>query len=263
MKEKLILILVFCLLLAAAKPPLPIHAAQWNLAWHDEFDKASLDTNNWNYETGANIRNNELQYYTNRTQNVRVENGNLVLECRKENYGGKQYTSGSINTSGKQNFKYAKIEIRAKLPYSTAIWHGFWTTGYGQWPACGEIDIMEMIGGGAGFDNTIYGTLHYDDNGHKQLQYWAPLATGKYADVFHTFSVIWNSNTISFFMDDWNYYNVDISGSQFGEFDVDHFLRLNLAIGGDWPAAVGKTPDASTVIPQQMLVDYVRCYYWN
>lgn len=258
-----ILTLVFCLLGNVAYNSVPVHAAQWNLAWHDEFDQPTLDTSNWNYETGANIRNNELQYYTSRPENVRVEGGNLVLECRKENYGGKQYTSGSITTENKRNFKYAKIEMRAKLPQGKGIWPGFWTTGYGQWPACGEIDIMEMIGGGTGFDNTIFGTLHYDDDGHKQMQYWAPLTSGIYADMYHTFSVIWNSDKISFYMDDWNYFNCDTSGGQFSEFDVDHFLRLNLAIGGDWPAAIGKTPDSSTVLPQKMLVDYVRCYYWQ
>ena len=118
--------------------------AQWKVVWSDEFNGPAIDKSVWNYEIGL-IRNKEPQYYTDRAENSYIENGNLVIETRMENYRGAPYTSASLNTRGRKAFLYGRIEMRARLPKGNAIWPAFWTMGErGRWPRCGEIDIMEM-----------------------------------------------------------------------------------------------------------------------
>jgi beta-glucanase (GH16 family) len=135
----------------------------YQLVWSDEFSGTSLNTNDWTYEIGPNPANNELQYYTNRFHNLYFEDGSLVIRALSEIYGGMNYTSARIKT--KLNWKYGKIEARIKLPYGQGIWPAFWMLGQNigsvGWPACAEIDIVELIGGGAGRDNRCYATLHW------------------------------------------------------------------------------------------------------
>jgi len=134
----------------------------YKLIWSDEFDSTSLDPSIWSFETGNNggWGNNELEYYTNRTQNCNVQNGMLNFTAVKESYSGYNYTSARILTQNKFSVKYGKIEARIKLPYGQGIWPAFWMLGDDinqvSWPGCGEIDIMELIGG-QGRDNTVYG----------------------------------------------------------------------------------------------------------
>ncbi|GET29846.1 family 16 glycosylhydrolase [Prolixibacter sp. SD074] len=232
------------------------------LVWSDEFNyTGSPDPQNWSFETGAGgWGNNELQYYTNRLSNAEVKNGNLVITARKESYQGSDYTSARLITYNKAgSWTYGRIEARMKLPYGQGIWPAFWMLGKSifegtSWPGCGELDIMEMIGGGDN-DNTVYGTAHWDNNGHVSygLSYTNP---AKLADDFHVYAIEWDSQKIKWYFDDNLYCTLDITPPSLTAFHNPFFIILNIAVGGNWPGG----PDATTVFPQTMEVDYVRVY---
>lgn len=234
------------------------------MVWSDEFNYTGFpNASKWNMETGTGNGgwgNNELQYYTSTQSNVTVDNGILTITAREESVGGRDFTSARITTQDKFDFKYGRIEARIKLPYGQGMWPAFWMLGANinsvGWPACGEIDIMEMVGG-TGNDNTTYATLHWDNNG-EEASYGQnySLPSGILADDFHIFSVEWNNQEIKGFIDDVHYYTADITPSQLSEFHNNFFIILNLAVGGDWPGP----PDASTSFPQTMEVDYVRVF---
>jgi beta-glucanase (GH16 family) len=233
------------------------------LIWSDEFDYTGIpDPDNWNMETGGDgWGNNELQYYTNTGNNAMVENGILTITAREENYMGNSYTSARITTQNKFDFKYGVIEARIKLPYGQGIWPAFWMLGANfssvGWPSCGEIDIMEMVGGDDGGNNTVYSTLHWDNNGsHADYGQHYTLSSGIFADDFHVFSIEWDEKSITAYVDDNKYFVIDIAPSGLSEFHNDFFIILNVAVGGLWPGP----PDATTVFPQTMEVDYVRVY---
>ena len=236
-------------------------AQNWQLVWSDEFDSTSINTLNWTKETGGNgWGNNELEYYTNRDINAFIENGHLIIQVLKENYSNRNYTSARLKTQSKKLFKYGKIEANIKLPYGQGIWPAFWTLGQNissvGWPKCGEIDIMEMIGG-QNRENTVHGTAHWDNNGqHAQYGNSYTLTSGIFADDFHKFAIIWTEQYIKWYVDDHLYNTIDITSSGLSEFHNDFFILLNVAVGGNWPGS----PDASTVFPQRMEVDYVRVY---
>lgn len=232
------------------------------LIWSDEFDYIGLPTSSkWNMETGGNgWGNNELQYYTNREANAKVENGFLTITAQEEDYGGRSYTSARITTQNKFDFKYGKIEARIKLPYGKGIWPAFWMLGANfssvGWPGCGEIDIMEMVGGENG-DNTCHSTLHWlGTNGHADYGQSYTLPSGIFADDFHVFSVIWTSQSVRGLVDDIEYFVIDITAPDLSEFHDEFFIIMNVAVGGNWPGS----PDPTTVFPQEMVVDYVRVY---
>lgn len=238
-----------------------IYSQAWKLVWSDEFDGTTLNTTNWTKETGGDgWGNNELEYYTNRDVNAFVSDGVLTIKALKESYGGKNYTSARLITKGKRFFKYGKIEARLKLPYGQGIWPAFWTLGQSistvGWPACGEIDIMEMIGGGANRDNRVYGTAHWDNNGHQSYGLNYTLPSGNFSDDYHIFSIIWDANKIEWYCDNNKYCTVSLTPSYIDELKADQFIILNLAVGGNWPG----NPNSTTVFPQTMLVDYVRVY---
>ena len=226
-----------------------------SILWSDEFNYSGLpDYTKWGNEVGL-IRNNELQYYTNRRiENSVVKDGNLMIIGRKESYNGANYTSASINTSGKYSFKYGKVEARIKLPSGQGMWPAFWIMGENQplvgWPKCGEIDIMEHIN----TELKAYGTAHWDKGGHVQS------GGNTYADVkkWHVYAVEWNLDSIRWFLDGERYWGVGIKNGENDtqEFHAPFYLLLNLAIGGNWP----KNPDTTTVFPDTMYVDYVRVY---
>jgi beta-glucanase (GH16 family) len=233
-------------------------------AWQDEFSGTNLDATSWAYDIGTGSGgwgNNELQYYTNRPDNVYLDNGKLVIQAKKESFMGSAYTSARIITKNKRDFTFGRIDIRAKLPVAKGLWPALWMLGkkidQTSWPACGEIDIMELVGKDP---NKVYGTLHWAaSNGTRQLfgtNYTLP--TGTFAEKFHVFSLVWEADKLEIFMDDISYYKFDKSkvGGAAYPFNEPFFLIFNVAVGGDWPGS----PDATTTFPQQMVVDYVRVF---
>ncbi len=243
----------------------------YKLIWSDEFNDTTLDLSKWSYEIGNNNGwgNNESEYYTNRLQNCFIKNGVLNIVANKESYNGFNYTSARIKTQGKFSFAYGKIEAKIKLPYGNGIWPAFWLLGDDitsvSWPACGESDIMEMIGGtGKGntgsalSDSKVYGTLHWKNSDGTHASYGTSyaLSSGKFADSFHIFGMIWTPQKIQIYVDGVTYCTIDISSTGLSAFQKKFFIILNLAVGGNWPGY----PNSSTVFPQTMQVDYVRVY---
>lgn len=251
---------------SVVKPP----ATDWVLTWSDEFNGpngAPPDPAKWSIETGGSgWGNEELEYYTDRRQNAHQESGNLVIEALQENFTGpdgvhRDYTSARLKTAGHFTQKYGRFEARIQIPSGQGMWPAFWALGDDitatPWPACGEIDIMENVG----FEpNKIHGTLHgpgyFGDHGITSVY---TLPAGNVADTFRIFAVEWESNAIRLYMDGVLYATKspsDVPPDQRWVFDHPFFLILNLAVGGNWP----HSPDASTVFPKRMLVDYVRVY---
>ncbi len=233
----------------------------WTLVFSDEFDRpGGLDPSKWGYETGY-IRNKEAQYYTARPENVRVESGTLVIEGRKEDYQGYGYTSASVNTLGKFEFLYGRVEVRAKLPRGAGAWPAVWMLGTNikeaRWPACGEIDIMENVG----FDPArIHASVHTAAYNHTiGTQKTAIVTLADPAADFHVYAMEWYPDRIDTFVDDQRYFTFknEGTGSKTWPFDKPQYLLLNLAIGGSWGGQKG-IDDAR--FPMRYLVDYVRIY---
>ena len=232
----------------------------WRLVWHDEFDGVALDTTKWVRETGGNgWGNGELEFYTDRVENARLENGFLVIEARHEPFGNQAYTSARLKTQGLGAWKYGRIEARMRIPRGQGMWPAFWLLGddIGQvgWPGCGEIDIMENIGKEPG---RVHGTIHGPSySGANGIGSPYDLPSGAFADTFHVFAVEWQPDTIRWFVDSTLYKTID-PRSLPGRWVFDHpfFILLNVAVGGYWPG----NPDSTTAFPQTMRVDYVRVY---
>lgn len=235
----------------------PMSYDGYDLVWHDEFNGTNVDMQNWTFETGGNWYNNELQFY--KSDNAWVADSVLTIEARKEDYGGRNYTSARMITQGKKSFVYGRIDIRAVLPEGQGMWPALWTLGNDintvGWPKCGEIDIMEMIGG-SGREKTVHSTLHWDDNG--QADYGGSYtSTGKtFAEKYHVFSLVWDETLMKFYVDDHKFFEVDITPAGMSEFHQKHFFIFNLAVGGIWPG----NPDATTMFPQKLKVDYIRVF---
>lgn len=228
----------------------------WQLVWHDEFNGPSIDQTKWNFEVNGNGGgNNELQYYTDRASNAFIDNGQLVIQALQENYLGKSYTSARMNSNLKGDWTYGRFEARAKLPYGQGLWPAIWMLPtdwvYGGWPSSGEIDIMELLGQET---TKIYGTIHYGSSPatHQQTGGSYVLSAGSFAGSSHLFAVEWDTAGIHWFVDGTKYFET-AHGSPF---DKRFHLLLNVAVGGNWPGS----PDASTIFPQKMFVDYVRVY---
>lgn len=238
--------------------------AGMELVWADEFEGTSLDEKYWNYETGDGCPgncgwgNNELEYY--RKENTTVKDGHLFITAKNETFNGKQYTSSRLTTQNKVNVKYGRIDIRAALPKGKGIWPALWMLGKNintvGWPKCGEIDIMEMVGGTA-TDNETHGTVHWDNSGsHAQYGGSTKLPSGIFNDEFHVFSITWDQKFIKWYLDDKQFHVIDISPAGLSELQEESFLIFNVAVGGNWPGS----PDANTTFPQKMIVDYVRVF---
>ena len=233
----------------------------WLLDWADEFDGDALDMRKWVPEAGGHgFGNNEMQFYTARKENVRVEGGNLVIEARKEPYQGKQYTSARLKTAGLMERQYGRVEARIKVPGGQGIWPAFWMlgadVGTAGWPRSGEIDIMENIGKEPGI---VHGTVHGPGySGEQGFGAASRLPQGqRFADSFHVFAVEWEPGEIRWYRDGLHFHTARPQLVR-GDWVFEHpfFVLLNLAVGGYWPGY----PDASTSFPQLMLVDYVRVY---
>ena len=223
------------------------------LVWSDEFDGTTVNTSNWSFETGGGgWGNNEKEYY--QAANATVANGELVITAKKQRVKANNYTSARLKTQGKHEFTYGRMEARIKLPLVQGLWPAFWMLGANintvSWPACGETDIMEHIN----TDNIIYGTIHWDNNGH--VSYGGNTTTTP-AD-YHIYAVEWDSAAIRWYLDGVKFVEANILNNINGtdEFHKPFFILLNLAVGGNWP---GQTIDDSK-LPASMYVDYVRVY---
>ena len=239
----------------------PLTYAGKTLVWQDEFNGTALNAANWKFETGTGTNgwgNNELQYY--REENTQVDNGYLIITAKKESFQGSNYTSSRIVTSGKKSFKYGRIDIRAALPEGQGIWPALWMLGSNfstaGWPQCGEIDIMEMVGG-SGREKTVLGTAHWDNSGTPaSFSGNKSLSSGKLGDEFHVYSIAWTSSSSIWYLDHVQYHIIDITPAGLSEFQKEFFFIFNLAVGGALPGS----PDGTTVFPQQLIVDYVRVF---
>jgi len=278
MKRKLLEIVsrIFpCLLLALMLLTPGRCRADWQLVWSDEFnqpDGSSPDPTKWTYDIGGGgYGNNELEYYTSRTNNARIVGGQLVIEADQESYGGNNYTSARMLTKGLESWTYGRMEARIKIPRGQGIWPAFWMLGANidsvGWPTCGEVDIMENIGK-VSDQGTEHGTIHGpqgggDYNGGSGVGSTYTLPGGAaLADDFHIYAVEWSTNQIRFYLDTNLFFTAtpaSLPGGSTWVFSQPQFLILNVAVGGNWPG----NPDGTTAFPQQMLVDYVRVYNYS
>jgi beta-glucanase (GH16 family) len=237
--------------------------AGYRLVWSDEFSGpmgTAVDGSKWTFDVGGTgWGNNELQYYTNGTNNAALDGaGNLVITAKQQDMGGKSYTSARLKTQGLKTFTYGRIEARMKITQGQGLWPAFWMLGEdivdNPWPACGEIDILENVGKEP---NVIHATLHgpgYSggDGLTKQHTLSAPVAS-----AFHVFAVEWEASTIRWYVDGTLYSTKtksDVPSGATWVYDHPFFLIMNVAVGGSWPG----NPDGTTTFPQQLQVDYVR-----
>ena len=240
-------------------PSSSVERPGWRLVWHDEFDTAVGP--DWTFDIGTGTNgwgNREHQYYGTAGERAR---GGWSADHRGEEGAVRvsESTSARLKTEGKKTFKYGRIEARIQVPRGQGLWPAFWALGEDQkavgWPRCGEIDIMENIGKEP---NRVHATVHGPgySGGSGVGGFW-DLPSGAFADGFHVFAVEWDASGLRFFVDDTVYKSIapaDVPGTWV--FGHPFFLLLNLAVGGNWPGA----PDASTMFPAQMKVDYVRVY---
>ncbi len=253
---------------------------RWELVWNDEFDGDQLDLSKWSPNVWPPRRvNDEDQAYTGRRKNLRIEDGNLVIEVHKEEHEDAAYTSGRLHSAGKGDFLYGRFEVRAKLPQGRGSWPAIWmlpsdpyrystTCEEGEdwqgsstcnaWPNSGEIDIMEHVGYQMGH---VHGTVH------NKAYYWqnweqrkGRILVGDVDENFHVYSLEWSPQRIDIFVDDSHYFTYVNEGTGWRAWPFDHpfHLILNVAVGGVWGRAGGPIDDS--IFPQQMLVDYVRVY---
>jgi len=242
----------------------PMTYPGYTLVWSDEFSGNALDLNTWNQEIGngsGGWGNNELEYYTNSPKNCFLSNGNLIIEARKEAIGGFNYSSTRMTTQNKKTFKFGRIDIRAKLPVSKGMWPALWMLGSNitsvGWPACGEMDIMELIGT---YPGRVSATMHWKNSGgaHASKGSNYNLPSGDFSQQYHVFSMVWSQDLIKCYVDDQLYVTVTAAdaGTANYPFNADQFFIFNVAVGGQWPGP----PDATTPFPQRMFVDYVRVF---
>lgn len=241
------------------------------LVWSDEFDCQGLmpDTSKWNYNVGDGCPklcgwgNNELQYYTvARSENARIQDGRLLIEAHKLNGEKYAYTSARLTSKLKGDWKYGRIEIRAKLPAGRGIWPAIWMLPsdpiHGGWPIDGEIDIMENVGY---WPDSLFGTVHTEAyNGMKGTQKSKAISITDLSSSFHTYSVEWDANEIVFLVDQkpYNRFVNDGKGNiETWPFNQSFHLVMNVAVGGHWG---GKFGVDDQIFPQRMEVEYVRVY---
>jgi len=234
----------------------------YDLSWGEEFNGSTINTSDWTHEIGAGgWGNQESQYYTDRPENSFLTDGNLIIEALEENYNGAPYTSARLITQNKKLFQYGRVDIRAILPEGQGIWPALWMLGTNisdiGWPACGEIDIMELVGHEP---STVHGTAHWGNQGQSSSDRKGSsytLSGEKFSEKYHVFSLIWEPNSIKWLVDDNQYFsltNSEVNGNY--PFNAEFFFIFNIAVGGQWPG----DPDQTTQFPQRMYVDYIRVF---
>ena len=271
-----IIIFIFTLVLVGCKDkpnlecPDECYAASkvedWIPVWCDEFDTDEVDLTKWNVlNTSWGGGNGELQYY--HPNNVYIEDGSLVIEAKKEEYGGRQYTSGRLDTKYKGDWLYGRVVVRAKMPSGRGTWAAIWMlpteNKYGTWPRSGEIDIMEYVGYNKDY---IHGTIHTEKYNHnKNTQIGKSLQYLNVETDYVDYIMEWEPGKIVLYADDLNLatftylpgINQDVPSYQAWPFDQKFHLILNLAIGGSWGGVRGVDEN---IFPTKMYIDYVRIY---
>lgn len=239
----------------------------WELVWSDEFGGDTIDPANWTFDIGGwGWGNGEAQYYTDRPENARVEDGMLVIEGRQEPYEGSYYTSARLKTQGLQAFRYGRFEARLRVPRGAGTWPAFWMLGANHdheadegspdsWPFVGEIDIMEHLGREP---DLVMGTIHGPGySGALGLTKWNRQEQD-IAEEFHTYAVEWDAEGIRWFLDGEEYFDLsrEAVGNRDWVFDHEFFLIVNLALGGQFPGPIGLDVE----FPLQLHVDHVRVF---
>jgi beta-glucanase (GH16 family) len=235
----------------------------WQIVWQDEFDGPagqSPDSTRWDYDIGTDWGNAQLEYDTDRPENVSLDGeGNLAITARRESYMGSAFTSARIKTQALFEQSYGRFEANIKMPWGPGIWPAFWLLGGNieevGWPQCGEIDIMEYRGQQP---TTVHGSVHGPGySGGQAVTERFDLTQDRFDKDFHLFAVEWGNGYLDFYVDDQYYQRIEPDDLD-GEWVFDHpfFIILNVAVGGNY---VG-FPTSSTPFPQTMLVDYVRVY---
>ena len=249
--------------------------SSWKLVWSDEFDGDSLNTDVWTRETGGSgWGNNELQYYTDRTDNSYVSDGTLKIVAKRENYSNCRFTSARLKTAGKKSFKYGKMEARIKVNGGNqdGVWPAFWMMGDDgtAWPWCGELDIMEH----ANSRNYVEGTIHWNAGGSSYNTPYNHIFWGSYSvpayyyysdnnngiNGWHTYGVIWDENTIKWYVDNNIYLTAYLNDDNAYAFRKNHYFLLNLALGSNATGYTGNTAPNDSFQSATMEVDYVRAY---
>ncbi|MDO5576811.1 MAG: glycoside hydrolase family 16 protein, partial [Fibrobacter sp.] len=236
----------------------------WKMVWSDEFNTPGLpDPSKWSYDIGGSgWGNNELQYYSDsRSENARIEDTVLIIELRKENFGGNDYSSARLVTKNKGDWLYGKFEVRAKIPKGKGTWPAIWMLPtdweYGNWPSSGEIDIMEHVGYEQG---VIHATVHTESFNHTLgTQVGENTRVDNCSEEFHMYSVEWYADHIDAFVDNQKYFTFENNNGDFRAwpFNKKFHLLLNFAFGGSWGGAQGIDPELTSA---QFLIDYVRVY---
>jgi beta-glucanase (GH16 family) len=246
-------------------PPEFITDKNWKFGttpvWEDNFDGSSVDAAKWTFETGGSgWGNNELQFYTTGS-NSKLESGRLVIEAKREASGGREYTSSRMITKGKGDWLYGRFEVRAKLPRGRGTWPAIWMlsseNAYGNWPASGEIDIMEHVG----YDpDRVHFSIHSTAYNHtRNTQKTASKMVPGAQDDFHVYRTDWTPYAVRGFIDGVQYFEFVNENKSFTEwpFNKKFFMILNIAVGGNWGGAQGVD---NAVFPARMEVDYVRVF---
>ncbi len=236
--------------------------SQWRLVWHDDFLKdGAIDAKKWKSEIGPDNNNHEAQYYTARSQNLRIENHHLVLEARKENFEGMEYTSARISSN--ESWKYGRYETCAKLPSGVGTWPAIWMVAkklfYGEqlWPDNGELDIMEAVG----FRSLeTFSTVHTADyNSYYNTQKTLGTSVPDMYAGFHLYAMEWFKDHIDFYVDKNKFFSFTKESSDWRKwpFDKKFIFIMNLSIGGDWGGIEGIDPNA---FPNRMEIDFVHIF---
>ena len=240
----------------------------WALVWNDEFDGPALNLEKWSYEIGGHgWGNNELQYYSDDDSTAFIQDGKLVIRADLVPQGTgsadnlRYFSSARLRTSGKGDWRYGRIEVKAKLALGQGIWPAIWMLPtdwmYGGWPESGEIDIMEHVGYDPG---RVHGSIHTGSYNHKiNTQRGGSKLLDKISSKFYVYAIEWYEDRIDFLIDDAKYFSFQNDGkNDFNTwpFNQRFHLLINIAVGGDWPGS----PDETTQFPTEMEVEYVRVY---